>query len=432
VGALVLELGSSLVKGGYAGDDSPKCVFPAYAGYIPEANSTMVGEQPAAEGEAPSASVAASKAKQWYTDMAMLTYRDHMEIKSPTTNGLISDWDAAESLFQHTFRAKLLTDPSEHPMMMAEPAYNTAELREKLCEMMFEKFEVPAFFLSKDAVLSTFAAGRATALVLDCGGSISRVSPVHDGYILKKGVIKNGLGGEALTQYLTRQLQQKQVVVKPHYLLEKKERAGGEGYEVSDISAQLPHVSSSYHDWMVQDIVRDVKESFCKASELRYDPEMFENKPPVAYELPDGNTIEVGPERYLIPELMLQPDLGDDAIRAAAVSEELRGTSGLIKMLEESIHRCDPDIRRELYGSVILTGGSSLYPGLNERIYNELTLKVSQQKVKVIAPQLAIERRFSSWIGGSILASLGTFHQLWMSKKEYEESGATLVEKRCP
>jgi len=298
---------------------------------------------------------------------------------------------------------------------------------------MFETFDTPAFFLSKDAVLSAFAAGRATALVVDCGGAVTRVSPVHDGYILKKGVIKNGLGGDALTGYLTRTLASKQVTVKPHYQLTKKAVPGREGeYQVTDNSGKFPNATKSYHDWMVADIVRDIKESFCRASETRYDPEMFANKAPVSYELPDGNTIEVGPERFLLPELLLQPELGDDAIKAAAVSDELHTPSGLISMVHESILRCDPDIRRDMYSNVLLTGGSSLYEGLSERLYNELSIKVSQQKVKVTAPQLPVERRFSAWIGGSILASLGTFHQLWMSKKEYEESGASLVEKRCP
>jgi len=359
--------------------------------------------------------------------MAMHTYRDHMEVKTPMTGGVVSDWDGAEALLTHALRGRLLTDPSEHPMMMPEPAYNSSESREKLTEIMFEKLQCPAFFLSKDAVLSAFAAGRATALVLDVGGGVTKASPVHDGYILKKGVIKNKLGGDALTEYLSRQLADKhKVQIKPHYMLEKKDG------EVKDISSRLLHATPSYHTWMRGDIVRDIKESFCRASDVRYDPEMYENKPTQSYELPDGNSIELAAERYLVPELLLQPNLGDEGIKAASYSDELKGSAGLVHMVCESIHRCDPDIRRDLFSNISLTGGSSLFPAMNDRLYNELALKVSQQKVKVIAPQLSAERRFSAWIGGSILASLGTFHQLWMSKKEYEESGAVLVEKRCP
>jgi len=426
VGALVMELGSSMVKGGYAGDDCPKAVFPAYAGCIPEgagASSTVGGEGPASE----EAAAAGSKESQWFTDLAMHTSRAHMEIKSPMTHGVVTDWAVAEPLLKHLLRDRLLADPKEHPLMMAESAGNTTESREKLTELMFEKFDAPAFFLSKDAVLSAFATGRATALVVDCGGGTTKVSPVHDGYILKKGVVSNKLGGDALTSYLTRQLtEQRKVTIKPHYMIEKSDG------EVKDISAKLNHITSSYSTWMVGDVVRDLKESFCKASDVRYDPAIFESKPPSRYELPDGNVIEVAAERYLVPELLLQPDLGDEGIKAAAFSDELKGQVGMVEMINQSIHRCDPDIRRDLYMHVVLTGGGSLFGGLSERLTNELVLKVAQQKVKVNCPTLATERRFSAWIGGSILASLGTFHQLWMSKKEYEESGAVLVEKRCP
>lgn len=369
------------------------------------------------------ASASAAGKTKWFTDLNMQTYRDNMEIKPVTKDGLIDDWEAAEAILEHTFNQRLLTNPSEHPMMMAEPGFNTSEKREKLCTLMFEKFDVPAFFLSKDAVLSAFASGRATALVLDLGGSCSRVSPVHDGYILKKGVIKNKLAGDALTEYMGRTIQSRGSVVKPHYTMNDKKQ---------DITAMLAGVTQSYASWMAGDVVRDVKESFCRTSELRYDPDMFAQKTPQIYELPDGQKIQVGPERYLLPELMLQPELGDEAIRTASMSQELKASTGLINMIGESINRCDPDIRRDLFQNVVLTGGSSLFPGLNERLHNELALKVSAQKVKVVSPHLGIERRFSAWIGGSILASLGTFHQLWMSKKEFEEHGPSLVEKRCP
>merc|ERR1712166_1183464 len=128
VGALVMEMGSAYAKAGYAGDDSPKAVFPSHTGYVDS----------------------------------------------------------------------LVADTSQHPLLLVEQSFAASEQRSKMCEMMFEKFEVPAFFLSKDAVLSAFAAGRATGLVVDVGSSLSRVSPVHDGYILKKGITKNSLAGDAI------------------------------------------------------------------------------------------------------------------------------------------------------------------------------------------------------------------------------------------
>merc|ERR1719231_1774092 len=111
--------------------------------------------------------------------------------------------------------------------------------------MIFEKFESPAFFLSKDAVLAAFAAGRATGLVVDIGSGLTRVSPVHDGYILKKGITKNNLAGDAITKWMHRCLTANGTVIKPHSAIHKKDsREGGLTVTDSDVSQQ----TQSYKD----------------------------------------------------------------------------------------------------------------------------------------------------------------------------------------
>ena len=106
----------------------------------------------------------------------------------------------------------------------------------------------------------------------------------------------------------------------------------------------------------------------------------------------------------------------------------------LPELVTETIRGCDTDMRRELWGSIIVSGGCSLLPGLTERLHGRLNELVPQMsmKVKMIAPATPQERRFSVWIGGSILASLGSFQQLWMSKQEYDEVGASGLEAKCP
>ena len=70
-----------------------------------------------------------------------------------------------------------------------------------------------------------------------------------------------------------------------------------------------------------------------------------------------------------------------------------------------------------------------MYPGLSDRMQKEITaLAPSSTKVKIIAPP---ERKYSVWIGGSILASLSTFQQMWISKQEYDESGPSIVHRKC-
>ena len=91
--------------------------------------------------------------------------------------------------------------------------------------------------------------------------------------------------------------------------------------------------------------------------------------------------------------------------------------------------RCDVDIRKDLYANVVLSGGTTMFLGIGERMTKELTaLAPSTMKIKVVAPP---ERKYSVWIGGSILSSLSTFQQMWISKGEYDEFGPTIVHRKC-
>eukprot|EP00658_Telonema_sp_P-2_P077292 TRINITY_DN6956_c0_g1_i3.p1 TRINITY_DN6956_c0_g1~~TRINITY_DN6956_c0_g1_i3.p1 ORF type:complete len:355 (-),score=83.28 TRINITY_DN6956_c0_g1_i3:478-1542(-) len=354
-----------------------------------------------------------------------------MEIQPTLVNGEINDWEAAENIYKHALHTRLQAATSQHPLLLVEQAFLPSEQRAKMCELMFEKFEVPAFFLSKDAVLSAFAAGRATGLVVDVGAGLSRVSPVHDGYILKKGITKNTLAGEAVSKWMYRCITEKGINVRPHYTIEKKETKPGSGEGVTITDRQLPHVTESYKKWMLYDVVRDIKESLCHISEVRFVADNYEGTPAKLYELPDGAMVELAVDRFKIPEALLNPAFGDDEVLAAAQSQEAGKAIGLVQMVNESVSKCDPDLRRDLFSNTILTGGGSLFDGLEVRLGNELQESLPS-KVKVNASGVNAERRFSAWIGGSILGSLGTFHQLWISKAEYDEEGAHLIEKRCP
>jgi len=142
------------------------------------------------------------------------------------------------------------------------------------------------------------------------------------------------------------------------------------------------------------------------------------------YELPDGNTIEVGADRFAVPELLFNPE---------PICTDVHSFIGVHNMLYDSVTKCDADIRRELFNSIIVTGGSTLLPGFFDRLSLELSVpNLVPYKLKIFASPNSAERKFSVWIGGSILASLGSFHQMWISKVEYEEHGASIVERKCP
>ena len=152
----------------------------------------------------------------------------------------------------------------------------------------------------------------------------------------------------------------------------------------------------------------------------------------VTYELPDGNTIEVGVERFQIPELLFQPDLLKDLGVKVPGLEDAK-LKGLEELVLECINNADVDVRKELWGNTVLCGGSSMFASMRERLERALFDHAPQNvKTKIVASMNSVERRFATWIGGSILASLGSFQQLWMSKQEYEEHGANLIHRKCP
>lgn len=200
-------------------------------------------------------------------------------------------------------------------------------------------------------------------------------------------------------------------------------------------------VTASYRKYAVLQIAQDIKETVCRVSDSPFDPEDNANIPQASYELPDGQEISVGIDRFTLCECLfntsllqrygaaaagvLMTDGGDDS--SSETPPSLQAT------VNDCISRCDVDARRELYANVLLTGGTAGFASLKDRLERELTeVAPALARVKASAPVNSVERRYSVWIGGSILASLGSFQQMWMSKAEYSEYGPGLIHKKAP
>jgi len=175
--------------------------------------------------------------------------------------------------------------------------------------------------------------------------------------------------------------------------------------------------------------MQEFKESVCQISEVTYNHQSISTRPMKYFEFPDGFNTSIGALRFNIPEILFDPRFIPQPQDGPTFDTST--LMGIHKMIHQSICACDIDIRPNLSNNIILTGATTLLPGFADRVNHELSNMSPGPKIKLYAAGNTIERKCSSWLGGSILSSLGTFHQLWISRKEYDDYGKGIVEKKC-
>eukprot|EP00485_Elphidium_margaritaceum_P016473 CAMPEP_0202726088 /NCGR_PEP_ID=MMETSP1385-20130828/184431_1 /ASSEMBLY_ACC=CAM_ASM_000861 /TAXON_ID=933848 /ORGANISM="Elphidium margaritaceum" /LENGTH=424 /DNA_ID=CAMNT_0049392301 /DNA_START=117 /DNA_END=1392 /DNA_ORIENTATION=- len=413
--SVVLDNGSGMMKAGFSGDDAPRAVFPSVVGR-PRYQTMMVGmgnkdcyvgdeaqskrgilslKYPIEHGivtnwddmkksgsdDAPRAVFPSVVGRPRYQTMMVgmgnkdcyvgdeaQSKRGILSLKYPIEHGIVTNWDDMEKIWHHSFYNELRVAPEEHSVLLTEAPMNPKANREKMTQIMFETFNTPSFYVQIQAVLSLYSSGRTTGIVLDSGDGVTHTVPIYEGYCLPHAVQRLDLAG--------RDLRWKSCVM--------------------------------------------IKEKLCFVT-LDYDEELAKAEQSASleqhYELPDGQVITIGAERFRCPEVLFQPNF-------IGLEQE-----GVHRLTFTSIMKCDIDIRKELYRNVVMSGGSTMFTGMPQRLQKELQSAAPNSiTIKIIAPP---ERKYSVWIGGSILSSLSTFDEMWITKDEYDEAGPSIVHRKC-
>jgi len=368
---IIIDNGSGRVKAGFSGEDAPRAVFPSVVGRHKH-RAAMIG----------------IAQKETYVGDEAQSKKGILKLEYPIAHGIVTNWDDMEKIWNHTYYNELRVDPEEHNVMVTEAPMNPKVNREKITQIMFESFSVPGLYVAIQAILSLYASGRTTGIVLDSGDGVTHTVPVFEGFSLVHSIERLDLAGRDLTTYMVRILRER-------------------------LPMNLDTSSG-------REIVRTMKENTCFVSQ-NYQKDLSNAEAsvdlPQDYELPDGKVVSIASERFRVPEVLFNPGMiGKEA-------------PGIHQLIQDSISKSDIDLRRALYENIVLSGGTTMFTGLEQRLQAEVgKLAPSSVKTRVIAPP---ERKYSVWMGGSILSGLSSFQDMWITKDEYDEAGQSIVHRKC-
>ncbi|XP_071487912.1 actin, plasmodial isoform-like [Diadema antillarum] len=361
--AVVIDNGSGTCRVGFAGEDHCVAVF-----------SSVVGK--------PLSMVPLSRG-EYIGDHAQRK-RDLLSIRYPIEHGIVADWDGMEKVWSYALSNKLHASPDLNPILMSEAPLNPKANREKMAQVMFEKFNATAFYVANQAVLSHFSSGTTSLLVVDIGDGVIDVMPIYQSHIIRRGVQRVDFGGRNLTDYLMRLL-------------------SNQGY--------------SFTTTADRELLREIKEKF-GAVAMDYEHQTLSDKcSPIFYEYGDDQFIKLGRERYQVAEPLFRPSLLG------------LPSPGIHELIYDSIMKSDVDCRKDLYKYIYLSGGSTLFEGFADRLRKELA-ELAPAAVNITVKP-ADDRDAAVWIGGSIMASIARMEGMWVRREEYEEYGPNIVHQKC-
>ncbi|KXN70645.1 Actin/actin-like protein [Conidiobolus coronatus NRRL 28638] len=379
---LVVDNGTGFAKVGYAGSNFPSHVFPSVVGRPMLRAEEQIGDR---------------EVKDIMVGDEAAELRSILQMSYPLENGIIRNWEDMRHLWNYTFNEKLQIDPKECKILLTEPPMNPKQNREKMAEVMLEEYQFDGFYVAIQAVLTLYAQGLLTGVVVDSGDGVTHIIPVYQGYSLPHLTKRLDIAGRDVTRYLIKLLQLR-------------------GYNFNRTA-----------DF---ETVRQIKEKLCYVSyDLNLDKKLSTETTVLMeqYTLPDGRVIKIGSERFEAPECLFQPELVDCE------------SAGVAELLHNVINAADLDLRPELYRHIVLSGGSTMYPGLPSRLEKEMkqlylthvlkgdSSRLANFKINIDDPP---SRRHMVFLGGAVLANLlKDKPSAWVTKAEWEEQGVRALDK---
>lgn len=319
--------------------------------------------------------------------------RAALEINRPMEEGVVKDWDAMEKIWAYTFD-HFNTDRSRTPLLLTEAPLNPLKNREKMAEIMFEKFGFLALNVQVQATLSLYAMGYMTGLVVDSGDGVTHCIPVSEGLVNKHAIARMNIAGRHLTDQLSKLL-----LVR--------------GYNF--------HTSADF------ETVREIKEKLCYVSSNLSEERKLSKETTILeedYKLPDGSWIKIGSERFETGEVLFSPYLAG------------KDCDGLSHMIFKSVMDSPMDLRAGLFSSILLSGGTTMLPGISTRIKNDVvklhkTMRGGSSSSKI---KIAVEdppyRKHLVYLGATALAKIMKINpEMWVYKFNWDEEGPRVIHR---
>lgn len=425
INAVVLEPGSAWTRVGWSAEDSPSVSY--------------------------STNYATRDGKNLFGDEQTYLPRPGTDIRNPMKNSIVEDWDTAKELWRSALSemspSRTAEYISESPLLITEPFWNTQDNQTKQMEFALEDLNAPAMYIAKSPVLSLFSAGRGTGLVIDVGEQTCSVTPVVDGFCLYKSARRGRRAGDYLSEKVNEKLfelnNQQEIV--PQFQIKSKSKVEL-GAEPEFVLRDLPEgITDSFKKFQQRHIIDSFKEAIVQINQSPLgDEQKLDNIKYRVFEYPDGRSEQYGEVRYTLGEEIFKsnesPEIKDEKdpntmdVESSDTEQNFPqkwSNLGISDMVIDCLKACDVDLRANMANNIVITGGVTLTQGFTERINQDLQREFPMMKIRLLASGNMVERKNGAWIGGSILASLGTFHQMWITRQEFEETGAEqLAQKR--